>query len=763
MPKRPAKREEFFEAVPGTASTPMPTSSEAWGWQRWVSAGWSDGRRLTWLLVSRMASRRARRWYAAGALFGFGLLATAGALIAATTFNHFASDLASPATILAKKQTGTTILDKNGQVLYQAYGAKPDTLLKLGSVPKSLQQATLAAEDANFYNEPAISWRGTARAVWVDATHMGKVEGGSTITQQLVKNSLLTQNKSFTRKYQELLLSLAVEHRYPKDQILAMYLSEIYYGEGAYGAQAAAETYFHKPLSQLDLSQSALLAGIPVAPSNFDPVLHPDNAKQRRDQIIDRMAALGWIKPAQANQAKAQPVQAFPQQVTIKAPHFVFYVLDQLKQRFGEDQVVNGGLTVTTTLDYHKQQIAEQAIKTQIAKMAGHNMTNGALISLDPKTGAILAMVGSVDYYQPQFGSYNVTLANRQPGSSIKPVGYVTAFEKGWTGATHVEDTPLSVPNGDGTNFAPQDADGRFRGTVTVRSALAMSLNLPAVRMLQFIGLQSFADTAQSLGITTLTDPQKYGLAVVLGGAEVKPIEMAAAYGAFANGGHLVEPYAIQKVTDRYGHQIAGPPETKQKQVLDPRYVYMITSILSDNNARAPEFGPRSPLYLADRPAAAKTGTTNDYRDNWTIGYTPSLVTAVWTGNNDNTPMVNVLGIDGAAPVWHDYMEQALAGTPVEQFNAPAGVVTDHITSQGCQVTSGGTPEVFLTDHQPPMCRAAAPAPSAQATPPEEGNQPPNPSPGGDAGQGGVSSPTPTPVSPAPTPTENPFIPPGRH
>jgi 1A family penicillin-binding protein len=659
------------------------------------TAGLSVDRSLRWT-GRHIWSRRARALYVAL----LASLAMVGVFTSVATMALYTHDISSPAALLNKKKTGTTILDRNGQVLFQGYGAQNTTVVPLGQMPATLKDATLAAEDPDFYSHPGFSWRATVRAAWVDVTHHGKVEGGSTLTQQLVKNAILTSNKTFERKFQELLLSMELEQRYSKDQILEMYLNETFYGQGSNGVEAAAQTYFHKSAKDLSLSESALVAGLPLGPSRFDPNANPQAATDRRNYVLDRMADLGKISHQQADAAKAEPVVAYPRTITIRAPHFVFYVLDTLRQQYGEDMIENGGLTVQTTLDLGKQEAAQTIVQQQITRLSEHHATNGGLISLEPSTGDIISMVGSVDYNAPGFGAVNVTMSQLQPGSSFKPIAYVTAFEKGWNGATQVDDKPLQLPQGDGTMYVPQNYDGKFRGKVTLRRALANSLNIPAIEVLQYAGLDATIDTAHALGITSLNDRSRYGASLVLGGGEVRMIDMATVYGTFANGGSKVEPRSILKVSDRYGKEITKPTAKPAQKVLDPRYAYMITNILSDNQARTEEFGANSPLKLS-RPAAAKTGTTNDFRDNWTVGYTPNLVTAVWVGNNDHSAMSNVDGITGAAPIWHDYMEMAHAGVAVQPFVAPAGVMAAKVCSADgglANAWDSGYDEIFLTD-----------------------------------------------------------------
>jgi 1A family penicillin-binding protein len=710
---------DFFEALPmmATLATPVTVPTEVDDselvteqnqrqFPGFVRAGLHDAGVVLRAIGGGLIGKRARIVYLILLLSTAVAGVTIATLSATATMSVYNSDISSPAALLAKKKTGITILDRNGTVLYRTAGAGTGDLTPMGALPESFKEATLAAEDPNFYQHDGVSLEATTRAVLVDITHREDAQGGSTLTQQLVKNALLTSTKSFARKYQEIVLSDELEHRYSKDQIFEMYVSEVPYGQSTYGVEEASEVYFHKPPKDLDLAQSALLAGMPLGPSRFDPTVDPAAAKQRRDYVLDRMVALKMVTAAQANAAKAEPIVASARDTTILAPHFVFYVLNQLQQQYGDD-FEDLGLTVTTTLDLKKQNLAQLTVTNQIANLASHHVTNGGLISLDPSNGDILAMVGSIDYNQPDFGAVNVTTSLFQPGSSFKPFAYVTAFEKGWNGATVVNDTPTTYTGADGSTYTPEDYDLKFRGPVTLRSALDQSLNIPATKVLQFAGIPATLQTASDLGITTLTDTKDYGLSLVLGAGDVEPIQMAAAYGAFATDGQKVTPRAILKVQDKLDKVTMQAPATVVgPSVLDPRYAYMITSILTDNKARTPEFGANSPLLLS-RPDAAKTGTTNDFDDNWTVGYTPNLVTAVWVGNNDHTPMEGVDGITGAAPIWHDYMEGALSDMPVENFAQPLGITMEPVGSNGCPAPNdpNATGEAFITDTGPtPNC-----------------------------------------------------------
>ncbi len=697
------------------------------GWKL-IDAAAQDSWRYGRVIAAKAGNRTARRIYAWLLLANLLGAAVVGVLIANVTFTTYAADIANPASLLNHKKTGTTILDRNGETLFEVYGASTRHYVDINELPPELIKATLAAEDPHFYDHPGFSWRSTGRAVFQDLKSRGKLQGGSTITQQLVKNALLSPEKSYIRKYQEILLSIEMERRYNKDQILQMYFNQIYYGQGSYGIEAASQTYFHKPARDLNLSESALLAGLPLGPSRFDPNLDIETATERRDFILDQMQALGFAEKNQVEAAKTQPIVAAARQITIQAPHFVFYVLDELRRQYGDEVVERGGITVYTSLDLAKQRVAEQIVKNQVAKLAPQHATNGGLISIDSTTGEILAMVGSIDYNQPTFGKVNVTLSQLQPGSSFKPFAYATAFKKGWNGAVQVDDQPVSLPGGDGSIYRPQNYDQRFRGKVLLRRALANSLNIPAIHVLQYAGIHDTIQTAHDLGITTLNDESRYGLSLVLGGGEVRPIDMAGAFASLANQGVKVHPNGIQRVLDRRGKNITKSTSKTPEQVLDPRIAYMLTNILSDNQARTEIFGPNSPLKLS-RPAAVKTGTTNDFRDNWTVGFTPEITTAVWVGNNDHSPMHNVDGITGAAPIWHNYMEWVHQGIEPQQFSVPAGLVTAKVCSRDGGLANPwdqGIDEYFLAEAKPTkQCHSEAPKPpEPQPTEPDQPTDP---------------------------------------
>ena len=587
---------------------------------------------------------------------GTGLVAAAG-IFYATTLTLYGKDLESPEVLLNNKTTGITITDRNGVNLYQSSDSANRTVIAYDQIPEKMIYATLSAEDPEFYKHSGISWRGMTRALYKNATAGATKEGGSTITQQLIKSTVLEPTRSLLRKGQEVVLATELERRYSKKEIMSMYLNGIYYGGHAYGIEQAAQQYFNISATKLSLSQAALLAGLPLGPSRFDPTVNRQAALERRNYILGKMRDSHMITDQQYQQAKTEQLTIATHQREIKAPHFVFYVLAQLRAQYGDDLVDHGGLRVTTTLDITKQNTAQNLVTNQVNSLASRDVSNGALVSTNPTTGDILAMVGSTDYYNPQFGTVNVTIAQRQPGSSFKPIVYLAAFQKGWNDKTEVDDAPLQIPQTDGTVYEPKDYDLKYRGKVTLRRALANSLNIPAVHVMQYVGLQAALDQAHQLGITTLNQPERYGASLVLGGGEVTMLDMAAVYGSFARGGIQSTPRSILQVKDRFGKDISLPYSPSTKRVANADAVAMLVSILSDNATRSEIFGANSPLKTSQF-TGVKTGTTNDFRDNWTAGFSKDTVTIVWVGNNNNHPMGNgVDGITGAAPIWHNYME----------------------------------------------------------------------------------------------------------
>jgi 1A family penicillin-binding protein len=583
-------------------------------------------------------------------------------------FAWFAKDLPSPNKINARTiAQSTRIFDRQENLLYEIHGDKKRTLIDYNQMPQYIKDATVAIEDKDFYKHHGFDIRGITRAGLYNITHKQKMQGGSTITQQFVKNAILTPERTFSRKIKELILSIEIEMIYSKEDILKMYLNEIPYGSNAYGIEAAAQTFFGKKAKDLNLSECALLAALPRAPTYYSPFgTHTDELEARKNIILDKMAELGYITSEQAQGAKAEKLVFLEQRENIKSPHFVMFVREQLVEKYGEKMVEEGGLVVTTTLDPQKQAIAEEVVTTYGNKNRGaFRALNAALVSIDPKTGQILAMVGSRDYWNKDIdGNVNVTTRDRQPGSSIKPYIYATAFGKGYLPETTLFDLNTDF----GNNYKPKNYDLGQRGPVSMRTALACSLNIPAVKTLYLVGMDDALKTAHAMGITTLNEPSRYGLSLVLGGGEVKLLDHTAAMSTFATEGVKNEKTPILKIEDSKG-KVLEEYKDKGEKVLDENVARAINDLLSDNNARAPVFGSSSSLRLS-RPAAAKTGTTEEFRDAWTVGYTPNLSCGVWAGNNDNSVMRS--GADGvyvAAPIWHEYMERALSGMPSENFN----------------------------------------------------------------------------------------------
>ncbi len=586
----------------------------------------------------------------------------------------------------------TRIYDRQGRLLYQI--ADPQTgvneVVPLDQMSACVVQATLATEDVNFYQHPGIDVEGVARAVWINLKGGEVVAGGSTITQQVARNLLLDPEqraeRSLQRKLREGILALELTQHYSRDEILALYLNQTYYGNLAYGIEAAARAYFGKSASELSLAECALLAGLPQAPAQYDPLSNPEAAKNRQRVVLDLMVKHGPITQIQADQAYGEELQFASTSFPIEAPHFVASVWSQLERDYPE-QLYEGGLTVTTTLDLDWQHAAEEATQRHLSRLndppdggPSHNAQNAALVSLDPVTGQILAMLGSPDYFNERIdGAVNAALAPRQPGSALKPFTYAAAFDPSqpdpWTPATMVLDIGTPFVTRRLESYTPSNYGMVEHGPVLVREALASSYNIPAVIALDHIGLDALVSLTTRLGITTLTDTSRFDLSLTLGGGEVRLMELTTAYAALANGGYRVDPAMILEVRDRDGNVLyEWKPTVQSTPILNPRVAFLITDILSDNAARIPAFGAGSVLNLG-RPAAAKTGTTTDFRDNWTVGYTPNLVTGVWVGNADNTPMVDVSGISGAGPIWNEFMRRVLRGQPEVEFTVPDGVV----------------------------------------------------------------------------------------
>ena len=589
-------------------------------------------------------------------------------------------DLPDPNRLMERQiAQSTKIYDRAGQtVLYEIHGDEKRTLISLKDVPDNLKNATIAIEDKDFYKHKGFSLWAISRTIITDIL-LGKRAGGSTLTQQFIKNSILTNEKTFTRKIKEIILAYRLEKKFSKDEILQMYFNEIPYGSTAYGVEAASQRYFGKSAREVNLAEAAVLAAIPQAPSRYSPYgPNKDLLIARQKYILDLMAKYGYITKDQTSETKnAAPIFKTPSDNMI-APHFVMYIKEMLSEKYGEKTIEQGGLKIYTTLDLYKQKIAEEVIKEQAAiNEKKYQAANAALISLDPKTGQVLAMVGSKDYFNNDIdGQVNVTLQPRQPGSSFKPIVYAASFIKGYTPETVLYDVVTNFSTDPAKPYEPHNYDSKEHGPVTMRQALAGSLNIPAVKTIYLTGIDNVISLAQNLGYSTLKEKGRFGLSLVLGGGEVKLLEHTNAFSAFAREGVKRPPAFILKIEDQDG-KILEEFKDQAEKILSSNVARLINNILSDNSARSYVFGASNFLTLGSRPVAAKTGTTNDYHDAWTIGYTPSIVTGVWVGNNNNKEMKR--GADGsvvAAPIWHNYMDRVLGNTPIEYFNAPEARIT---------------------------------------------------------------------------------------
>ena len=581
--------------------------------------------------------------------------------------------LPDPNQLLTRDQIVTTkIYDRHGELLYKVYRHQNRSLIKLETIPLPLVQATLAIEDAEFYQHHGFSFKGILRAL-IKNFEGDRLYGGSTITQQLVKNVLLTPERTISRKIKEIILALAVEIKFRKDEILQMYFNEVGYGGAAYGVEEASQMYFGKPVTEIDLAQAALLAGLPASPTRLSPFgNHPEKTKARQKLVLQRMRSEGFIDQDQQAVAANQELTFAPLRTDIQAPHFVMYVKELLAEKYGEQTIEEGGLVVKTSLDLGIQEAVQAIVTSQVSRLRSLHISNGAALVTRPQTGEILAMVGSTDYFdQANDGNVNVTLRPRQPGSAIKPVTYSLALANGFTPDTIIPDTPVSYQIPGQPPYSPRNYDNQFHGDVPLRVALASSYNVPAVKVLANLGVNQMIEQGKKMGITTWDDPSRFGLSLTLGGGEVKMTDLAVVYGVLANQGRRVNLQPILEVKDYRGKILEKseghfPLAYAADKVIDSQVALLITDILSDNQARTPAFGPHSWLNITDHPeVAVKTGTTQNLRDNWTIGYNADVLAAVWVGNNDNTPMSHVAsGVTGASPIWRQIMEGLLSQIP---------------------------------------------------------------------------------------------------
>jgi len=638
-----------------------------------------------------------------------------GVFAMAMLFLYYAKDLPDPNKLLDRQvPESTKIFARDNSLLYEIHGEYKRTLVNLDQISLDLKNATVAVEDKDFYKHGGISFTGIARAIVVDILSGKKSQGGSTITQQFVKKSILTDDKSWDRKIRELILAVAIDSRFSKKDILKFYLNEIPYGRNAYGIEAASQSYFNKSAQNLTLAESAYLAAMPQAPTYYNP-FGPNRTSldNRKNTILYLMQQQGYITEEQKTQAENEKVNFNKIASGISAPHFVLWVQDYLADKFGEKTLEEGGLKVYTTLDPRLQEIAETAVKNGVEKSSKkYNANNAGLVAIDPKTGQILAMVGSKDYFGDSEPAgcipgknctfepnVNVSLSQRQPGSSFKPYVYATAFKKefGYSPASMLIDVVTNFGTYNGKDYIPGNYNGQNYGPLSMRKAMAGSLNIPAVKTLSLVGVENAVQTARDLGITSPLE--NCGLSLVLGGCEVRLLDHVAAMSSIANGGIKNEKTPILKIVDKEDNTIEEYKSNPQA-VLDPQAAYEIINIMTDNNARSYIFGANSPLILSDRPVAAKTGTTNDWGDGWTVGFTPSLAAGVWTGNNcggSKCPMKK--GADGvlvAAPIWHEFMAEALKNTPAEDFSIPSGIQKVTVDELSGKLPTDATPNTKI-------------------------------------------------------------------
>ena len=617
--------------------------------------------------------------------------------------------------LLSKRDLAVTtkIFDRNGILLYEIYADQNRTPIPLADIPQYVKQATIAIEDRDFYKHTGFSLKGILRAI-IETKINGNLQGGSTITQQLIKSSLLTPEITIKRKLKELILAFWAERLYTKNQILEMYLNQVPYGGTAWGIEAASQTYFGKPAKKLTLGEAALLAGLPAAPSQYSPFgSTPNLAFERQKEVLRRMTEDGYITKQEADTAGASPIHFASPNIPIRAPHFVLYVKDLLEQRYGPRFVEQGGLRITTSLDITIQEKTQDILKSHINELTSLRVGNGAALVTNPKTGEILAMVGSKDYFDvASEGNVNVTTSLRQPGSSIKVVSYAAALEQGFTAASILDDSPTIYPTAGGPPYVPVNYDGKFHGPTPLRYALGNSFNIPAVKVLAKIGVHAMVEKGRLMGIESWTDESRFGLSLTLGGGDVTMLDMAKVFGSLANNGNRESLLPILEVRDYTGKIIEKNGPSAPVAAVKPDVSWILGNILSDNAARTTEFGPASSLVIPGKTVSVKTGTSNDKRDNWTIGYTPSYVVAVWVGNNDNSPMDPYLtsGITGAAPIWHDIMTELIKNKPDEIPKIP-----DTILSIPCYF---GKIEYFVKGTEPAFGRCSSlPVPSPTPAP----------------------------------------------
>ncbi|MCX6726287.1 MAG: PBP1A family penicillin-binding protein, partial [Candidatus Shapirobacteria bacterium] len=665
-----------------------------------------------WMQKLKPDFKSKRFWYRLVMVMLGGLVVGVVAIL--ILFVWFSSDLPSPTGVVRKVGFSTQIFDRNGTLIYDLYKDAKRLPVTEADLPEYLKNATVAVEDKDFYKHKGFDPLTPLRIV-KNFFVMGQLTGGSTLTQQLVKNVLLNSDKTVTRKLKEFILAVQIEARYKKSDILLMYLNEAPYGGAAWGVGSASGQYFNKSVKDLDLAESVILAGLPQRPSVYSPFSKTPTAYvDRSKHVLDRMVADGYINQELADKTfeEVKNYKFYNNQTTMLAPHFIFWVKDILAQKYGEELVDSGGLKVTTTLDLNLQTQVQQIVSVGISQVEKQGISNGAALVMDPVTGQVLAMVGSRGYNSDKTdGKFNVvTQGLRQPGSSIKPVTYVTALRKGYTAASMVMDVPVTFPGvGAQKDYSPQNYTGKFNGPMSLRNALGNSINTVAVKMLARVGIKNMMQQAFDMGISTLeptTDNlKKFGLALTLGGGDVKMIDLTSAYCAFANGGTRVDPVGVLKVEDRTGKVLEQYQQVTGPQVMTPQEAFIISNILQDNNARTLTFGAVNGLIIPNHQVAVKTGTTNDKRDNWTVGWTPNLIVSTWVGNNDNSPMLKVAsGVSGASPIWKQIMLAELPKINKVDFPIPDKIVNlsvDSVSGYAAHDNFSQKTEYFIDGTQP--------------------------------------------------------------
>ncbi|MHB1131174.1 MAG: transglycosylase domain-containing protein [Chloroflexota bacterium] len=666
------------------------------------------------------------------------LLTSVSGALAAGSWAFFSRDLPSVDLVFDRRiPQSSLVYDREGNLLDEIYD--PDfghrILTPLRDLGENVVKATLAAEDPNFYSNPGVDPIAIVRAVVLNLQGGTIVSGASTLTMQLVRNTVFTpeerDEQSFLRKIRESLLAVNMASHYSKDDILEMYLNEVFYGNHAFGAEAAALTFFGKHAKELSVAEAAMIAGMPQAPTDYNPYLEPELAVRRQYYVLDQMVKYNFLSQAEADKAREEPLYLGARQTRFKeAPHFAQYVRSLLLERFGREAVYYGGLRVRTTVDLNMQKAAQATARQHIERVRSSHATNSSIVSIDPKTGEVLVMLGSVDYFDEAIdGQVNIATSPRQPGSSIKPYTYLTAYQKlGYIPASVTEDRPMAFPQRAGLPpYAPRNWNFQWNGVQPLRTALASSLNIAAVLLLANVGVPSMVDTAHKMGITTLDRPiDQYGLAITLGAAELKLLDHTYAYSVFANNGELIgapvpeanrkpgyapyEPVVLKEVTNYRGDVLLRHTPQPQLQVVPAEYAYLITASLVEDEGRRLTYGANSYLQLS-RPNTAKTGTTENRNDSWTMGYTPDLVTGVWVGNADNSPMLDVAGVSGAGRIFHDYMEEVLKDKPKTWFPVPPKITEGPVC---------GTYDVYVVDRAP-QCTVvplfAMPAPQTASAP----------------------------------------------